>query len=85
MSPTRVQIGRITLDLRGLDPQAALGAAQALGPALQRALADRGGSFGSAARIDAGTLQAGASSTPGALAASIAARIAGHTRHGSGR
>lgn len=81
----RVRIGRIDLDLRGVDPATAREAAQALGPALQRALAGGDRRFANASRIDAGRLGAGRSAAAGSLAEAIAARIAQQARHGGGR
>jgi hypothetical protein len=81
----RVHIGGIHVDLRGVAPATARAAAQALGPALQRALAESDGGFASATRIDAGRIGAGASTGAGSLAEAVAMRIARQVRGGGGR
>lgn len=81
----RVRVGRIDLDLRGVAPATARAAAEALGPPLQRALAEGEGGFVGATRIDAGRIGAGAAPGAAGLAESIAARIARQLRAGGGR
>ncbi|HOM11715.1 MAG TPA: hypothetical protein PLB41_00175 [Rubrivivax sp.] len=76
----RVDIDRLELDLRGVDPQLAEAAVRLFGPALQAELARgierRGiGQHGSAARIDAGRIAP--ASQADALAARLAQRVAG--------
>lgn len=85
MSPARVRIGRIAIDLRGVGPDAARALASAIGPALQRAIADGSGGFTDAAPIDAATIRSAPSPDPKALAATIAGRIAARSRDGGGR
>jgi hypothetical protein len=86
----RIHIDRLELDVRGIAPAAAEGAARALGPALTRALAGgnvgvtRDGRAAHTERADAGRLVApSASPEAGDLAALVAARIA--TIIGEGR
>jgi hypothetical protein len=78
--PQRVRIDRLELDLRGIDPAVAQAAVHALGPALARALAERGGAFHGAAQADAGQVTPPSPAAPGPLAAAIAGRIAGTVR-----
>ncbi|MGH8664127.1 MAG: hypothetical protein ACREUX_07655 [Burkholderiales bacterium] len=79
-SPQRLHIERLDLDMRGIPPATAEAAVRALGPALARELEADGGNVGAKRRIDAGRLAAPASPEPGALAASIAQRIAASVR-----
>jgi hypothetical protein len=76
----RLHIDRLELDLRGVTPAAAEAAARALGPALARLLEADAGHIAAKGRIDAGAIATPASPEPGALAASIAQRIAGSLR-----
>ena len=75
-APRQLHIGRLELDLRGIDPALAQAAVRALGPALAGALAATAFPETGVVRLDAGSLPAAAQSTPGALAAAIAGRIA---------
>jgi hypothetical protein len=77
-----VHIDRLDLDLRGLDPALAEAAVRALGPALQRQLAQAGSRppAQSAPRIDAGHVPAGGDAQ--ALADRLAQRIAASTTPG---
>ena len=54
----RVQIKRLEIDLRGMDPKVAEAATRKLGPALERALARRRGDFESARHMNAGGIDA---------------------------
>lgn len=72
----RIAIGRLDLDLRGIDPATAQAAARLLGPALSRALQQRDFTARSMERLDAGRIDSPASPQPAALAARIARQIA---------
>jgi hypothetical protein len=76
---TRLAIGRLALDLRGVASATAEEAARLLGPALERALAARRVAGAAHAR-DGGHIALGADAA--ALAAEIARRIADHTSEG---
>ena len=75
----RVRIGRVYLDLRGVDPAVAEAAARGLGPALERALEGRQPATRSTARRDGGALVTGSAPDARALAAAIAGRLANLT------
>lgn len=70
----RVQIDRLELDLRGIDPQVAEAAVRLFGPALQAELARGIERRGNAAHIDAGRIAPEAQA--GALAERLAQRVA---------
>ncbi|HMF98500.1 MAG TPA: hypothetical protein VKE96_29575 [Vicinamibacterales bacterium] len=72
----RLRIGRLDLDMRGVDATRAEAAARALGPALAQAIASRRSLGVERERIDAGRVDLPASSASGDLAAAIARRIA---------
>ena len=74
--PRRLRIGRLDLDMRGVDATQAEAAARALGPALAREIASRGPLGVERERVDAGRIAMPASSASGDLAAAIARRIA---------
>jgi hypothetical protein len=79
---TKVTIGRLDLDLRGVPAVTAEAAARRLGPALGRALAERRLDVTSAARLDAGRIQLDAAPDAVSLATDVAARIARETSRG---
>jgi hypothetical protein len=72
----RVHIGRLDLDLRGVDAGRAEAAARALGPALADAITPHRALGAAAERIDAGRIESPASAGAGDLAAAIARRVA---------
>jgi hypothetical protein len=74
--PRRLNIDRLDLDLRGIEPGIAEAAVRALGPALTTALAGRELRLVSAAQVDAGRIASTAAPSASALAAQIAQRIA---------
>jgi len=74
----RLQIKRLEIDLRGLDPKVAEAAARQLGPSLERALAQRRGGFDSAHRIDAGGIAPSDHSRD--VASSLAQQVAQRVR-----
>ena len=83
----RIDVDRIELDLRGIDPALAEAAVRLFGPALQAELA-RGIDGGrSVARLDAGrvasidTGRIAAEADAGTLAARLAQRVAGTLKH----
>ncbi|KEF42619.1 MAG: hypothetical protein ER33_04980 [Cyanobium sp. CACIAM 14] len=77
----RLQIDHLELDLRGVNPQTAQAALEALGPALARAMRGRGLKGTSAARLDGGTIPldhpADAATLAGRLAQRLAERLTG--------
>jgi hypothetical protein len=75
----KLRIDRLDLDLHGVTPAAAEAAAGQLGPALARALADRGLNVRSIQRLDAGRIAVDANLSGTALAERIAERVAGTT------
>lgn len=74
----RIHIDRLELDLRGIDPKTAEAATRRLGPALERALAQRRGRFDSARRSDAGGIAPSSESHD--VASGLAHRIAERVR-----
>jgi hypothetical protein len=71
----RIDIDRLELDLRGIDPAVAEAAVRLLGPALQAALAAGATGAASSAHIDAGRIVPPADA--GGLAQQLAQRIGG--------
>src|SRR5262249_9805364 len=76
MPRRRLRIGRLDLEMRGVDATQAEAAARALGPALAHAITSRGSLGADRERTAAGRVAMPASSASGDLAAVIARRIA---------
>jgi hypothetical protein len=75
----RLSVERLDLDLRGVSRETAEHAARLLGPALARALEGRRVTASAAESIDAGHVATQATTDAGALAGSVAQRIAEKT------
>lgn len=79
---TRLHIGRLELDLRGISPATARAAADMLGPALREAMAANPHAPRSAASLDGGRIASPAASDAQGLAARIARRVASTIKRG---
>ena len=75
----KLRVERLDLDLRGVSPGVAEAAVRQLGPALQRALAERRLNTHSTTKLDAGRIVLGANSDATVLADGVAERIANRT------
>lgn len=78
----RLHIERLELDLRGISPDTARAAADALGPALRQAMAADPQAARSAGSLDGGRIASPATPGAHALAALIAQRVASTVKGG---